>query len=47
MANLTDAEFKAAEARGRAMLETEPRAVSAQYSRETGRVTVELVNGCV
>ena len=47
MANLTDAELKAAEARGQVMLETEPRAVSAQYSRETGRVTVELVNGCV
>ena len=47
MANLTDAEFKAAKARGQGMLETEPRALSAQYSRETGRVTVELVNGCV
>ena len=46
MAQLTESEFKAAEARGKAMLETEPRAVSARYDRKTGRVTVELVNGC-
>ena len=46
MAQLTEAEFEAAEARGKAMLETEPRAVSARYDRKTGRVTVELVNGC-
>ncbi|MDF2097084.1 DUF2442 domain-containing protein [Aquibaculum arenosum] len=46
MAQVTDAEFAAAEARGQAMLETEPRARSAQYDRKTGRVTVELVNGC-
>jgi hypothetical protein len=47
MANSTDAGFKAAKARGQVMLETEPRAVSAQYSPEAGRVTVELANGCV
>ena len=46
MAHLTDAEFAAAEARGKALLETEPRATSARYDRKTGRVTVELVNGC-
>ena len=46
MANLTDAEFEAAEARGRKMLETEPRAVAARYERATGRVVVDLVNGC-
>jgi len=46
MANMTDAEFEAAEARGQAMLETEPRAASAGYDRKTDRVTVELVNGC-
>ncbi len=46
MANLTDAEFKAAEARGRKMLETEPRAISAHYDRKTGRVIIDLVNGC-
>jgi hypothetical protein len=46
MAHLTDAGFAAAEARGKAMLELEPRAVSARYDRKTNRVTVELVNGC-
>lgn len=46
MANLTDAEFDAAEARGRKMLETEPRAASARYDRKTGRVIINLVNGC-
>ena len=46
MASLTDAEFEAANRRGDAMLEMEPRAAFAKYSRETGRVTVELVNGC-
>lgn len=46
MAPMTDAEFAAAEARGQTMLESEPRAISAAYDRETGRVTVELVNGC-
>lgn len=46
MASLTDAEFEAAKRRGDAMLEMEPRAAFANYSRETRRVTVELVNGC-
>lgn len=46
MASLTDAEFEAAKRRGDAMLEGEPRAAFAEYSRETRRVTVELVNGC-
>jgi len=46
MAHLTDVAFAAAEARGKSMLETEPRAISACYDRKTGRVTVELVNGC-
>jgi hypothetical protein len=46
MANLTDAGFEAAEARGQAMLESEPRAASARYDRTTNRVTVDLVNGC-
>jgi hypothetical protein len=46
MAHLTDTGFTAAEARGAAILETEPRATSARYDRKTGRVTVELVNGC-
>lgn len=46
MDNLTDAQFEAAEARGRAVLETEPRATAARYNRKTGRVTVDLMNGC-
>jgi len=46
MAKPTEAEFEAAEARGRKMLETEPRAISARYDRKTGRVVVDLVNGC-
>ena len=46
MAGLTDTAFEAAKGRGDAMLAAEPRAVSAKYSRETGRVAVELVNGC-
>lgn len=46
MAKPTEAEFEAAEARGRKMLETEPRAMSARYDRKTGRVVVDLVNGC-
>jgi hypothetical protein len=46
MAHLTDAEFVAAEARGTAILGTEARASAARYDRKTGRVTVDLVNGC-
>jgi len=46
MANLTEAEFEAAEARGRKMLETEPRAKSARYDRRSGRVVIDLMNGC-
>jgi hypothetical protein len=46
MVNPTDAEFEAAEARGRKMLETEPRATSARYDRKSGRIVIDLVNGC-
>lgn len=46
MVDLTDAGFEAAEARGREMMKSEPRAVAAHYDRETGRVAVELTNGC-
>lgn len=50
MAELTDAEFnaqfEAAAARGQEKLKTEPRAVAARYDRDTGRVVVELANGC-
>ena len=46
MAELTDAAIKAAEARGRGLLRTEPRASSARFDRAAGRIIVELVNGC-
>jgi hypothetical protein len=46
MVNVTDAELEAAEARGRKMLASEPRALSARYDPTTGRVVVDLVNGC-
>ena len=42
----TDAQLKAAEARGRKALADEPRAVAARYDKTTGRVVVELANGC-
>lgn len=47
MAEVTDAQLEAAEARGRTLLATEPRAATARYDRATGRVVVDLVNGCV
>lgn len=46
MADVTDAQLEAAEARGRKMLETEPRASAAHYDQATGRVVIDLVNGC-
>ncbi|MDQ0423342.1 hypothetical protein J2045_004394 [Peteryoungia aggregata LMG 23059] len=46
MADFDERQFDAAEARGRAILETEPRAVAARYDAETGRVVLDLANGC-
>ena len=46
MVEVTDAQLKAAEARGRKMLETEPRAVAAHYDQVTGRIVLDLANGC-
>jgi hypothetical protein len=46
MAGVTDADLKSVEARGRAMLANEPRASAAHYDTATGRVVVDLVNGC-
>jgi hypothetical protein len=43
----TDEPFEAAEARGREMLATEPRAATARYDAESGRVVLELVSGCL
>ena len=46
MVDVTDAELRAAEARGRKMFATEARASSARYDRATGRVVIDLTNGC-
>jgi hypothetical protein len=46
MARLIDAQFAAAEARGREMLETDPRALAARYDQAAGRVVLDLANGC-
>ncbi|UZK68387.1 DUF2442 domain-containing protein [Sphingomonas sp. S1-29] len=46
MADPTDAEFAAAEERGRIAMVTEPRAKTARYDAATDRVIVELFNGC-
>ncbi len=46
MADLTDAQIDAALERGRAARRHEPRAASARYDRSSGRVIVELTNGC-
>jgi hypothetical protein len=42
----SDTELKRAEAAGKAMLASEPRAAAARYDRKTGRVVIELTNGC-
>jgi hypothetical protein len=47
MADLTDTEIDAALERGRIAQQSEPRAASARYDRKTGRVIVELTNGCI
>lgn len=46
MDNLTDRQMDVVEARGLTAMENEPRAATARYDRKTGRVTVDLVNGC-
>jgi hypothetical protein len=46
MADLTDTDLDAAAARGRLSARDEPRARTARYDRKTGRVIVELTNGC-
>jgi hypothetical protein len=42
----SDAQIGAAEARGRAALAEEPRAVAAHYDKASGRIVVDLANGC-
>ena len=46
MAELTDAAIDAALERGRAARASEPRATAARYDRASGRVIVDLENGC-
>ena len=46
MADVSDADLQRAEALGKSMLATEPRAMAAHYEPASGRVVVELVNGC-
>lgn len=46
MAELTDAEIDAALERGRRLHAREPRAARAAFDPETGKVTVDLTNGC-
>lgn len=46
MADAIDRQIKLAQARGRKLLATEPRAQSARYEPASGRIVVELVGGC-
>ena len=46
MANPSDADLKKAERLGESMLAREPRASAARYDAATGRVTIDLANGC-
>ena len=44
--DLTDTEIGAARARGAALDGAEPRALSARYDPASGRIVVDLANGC-
>ena len=44
MADLTEEQLRRVEARGRGMLEAEPRAAAAHYDPAAGRVLIELAN---
>lgn len=46
MADAIDRQIKVAQARGRKLMATEPRAQSARYDPDSGRILVELVGGC-
>jgi hypothetical protein len=46
MARLTDEQFATAEAAGRTMLATAPRAAKARYDIASGRIILDLINGC-
>ena len=43
---ISDAEFVAANERGRIEQETKPHAISAHYDRQAERIVIELTNGC-
>ena len=45
-AHWSDEQAKAAEAQGAEMLATEPRAEAARYDAASGRIVVDLSNGC-
>lgn len=47
MVELTHAEYERALERGRITALTEPHAKSARYDRRTGRIVLELTNGCL
>ena len=46
MAKLTDPQIEAALDKGKALFEHEPRAVCARLDRPSGRIVVDLSNGC-
>ena len=46
MVELTVAQIDAAMERGRIVRKIEPRAASARYDRQLGRIIVDLTNGC-
>jgi hypothetical protein len=46
MVDVTDLQLESAEIRGRKILETEPRARAVRYDQATGRVVIDLMNGC-
>jgi hypothetical protein len=47
MADFDEQQLTDAETRGHAMLEAGARAVAARYDAKTGRVVLDLANGCV
>jgi hypothetical protein len=46
MDSVTDADLVAAEARGRQVLETEPRAERVRFDVQSRRIEIDLINGC-
>jgi hypothetical protein len=46
MARFAESGIEAAEVRGRHMLDSEPRAAAACYDSATGRIVIDMMNGC-